>query len=65
MADALMKYETIDAEQIDDIMDGRTPRPPEGWDESEPRAGGGQAGARRRTRAGQPRAPSATPAGQH
>lgn len=31
MADALMKYETIDRLQIDDIMDGRTPREPEGW----------------------------------
>ncbi|RZU98876.1 ATP-dependent zinc metalloprotease FtsH [Spiribacter vilamensis] len=28
MADALMKYETIDREQIDDIMNGRPPRPP-------------------------------------
>ncbi len=31
MADALMKYETIDAEQIDDIMAGRVPREPRGW----------------------------------
>ncbi len=28
MADALMEYETIDTEQIDDIMDGKKPRPP-------------------------------------
>ena len=28
MADALMKYETIDAGQIDDIMNGKEPRPP-------------------------------------
>ncbi|MBT8143112.1 MAG: ATP-dependent metalloprotease, partial [Gammaproteobacteria bacterium] len=34
MADGLIKYETIDEKQIDDIMNGRTPRPPEGWDES-------------------------------
>jgi cell division protease FtsH len=33
MAKALMKYETIDLEQIKDIMEGREPRPPEGWDE--------------------------------
>ena len=32
MADALMKYETIDADQIDDIMSGRTPREPRDWD---------------------------------
>jgi cell division protease FtsH len=31
MADALMKYETIDAHQIDDIMEGRDPRPPKDW----------------------------------
>jgi len=31
MAEALMKYETIDAHQIDDIMEGKTPRPPKGW----------------------------------
>jgi len=28
MADALIKYETIDSEQIDDIMAGRAPREP-------------------------------------
>ena len=33
MAEALMKYETIDAKQIDDIMNGGSPRPPEGWDD--------------------------------
>ena len=31
MARALMLYETIDANQIDDIMAGREPREPEGW----------------------------------
>ena len=31
MAEALMKYETIDADQIDDIMDGRAPREPKDW----------------------------------
>ena len=34
MAKALMKYETIDMEQVKDIMEGREPRPPEGWDDS-------------------------------
>lgn len=28
MADALMKYETIDRDQIDDVMNGQPPRPP-------------------------------------
>jgi cell division protease FtsH len=32
MADALMHYETIDADQIDDIMSGRPPRDPADWD---------------------------------
>lgn len=31
MADALMKYETIDSDQIDDIMAGRMPREPRDW----------------------------------
>ena len=36
MADALMKYETIDRLQIDDIMEGKTPRPPANWGENTP-----------------------------
>ncbi|MET0034301.1 MAG: ATP-dependent zinc metalloprotease FtsH [Candidatus Thiodiazotropha lotti] len=31
MADALMKYETIDTQQINDIMEGKPPRPPKDW----------------------------------
>jgi len=31
MADALMKYETIDRFQIDEIMQGRVPNPPRDW----------------------------------
>ncbi|MEK7323115.1 MAG: ATP-dependent zinc metalloprotease FtsH [Pseudomonadota bacterium] len=31
MANALIKYETIDSTQIDDIMAGREPRPPKDW----------------------------------
>ncbi len=34
MADALVKYETIDEQQIKDIMAGRTPKPPADWDDS-------------------------------
>jgi cell division protease FtsH len=33
MTDALMTYETIDKDQIDDIMAGIKPRPPKGWDD--------------------------------
>ena len=31
MADALIKYETIDADQLQQIMDGNEPTPPKGW----------------------------------
>ncbi len=43
MAKALMKYETIDSDQIDDIMAGKPPRPPQGWDDIEPTASSGSA----------------------
>jgi len=40
MKDALMEYETIDIDQIDDIMAGKKPRPPKSWsdDDSGPAA---------------------------
>jgi cell division protease FtsH len=38
MADALMRYETIDERQIKEIMAGREPPPPEDWDDSGPTA---------------------------
>ena len=34
MADALMKYETIDKDQIDEIMHGKEPSPPRDWSDS-------------------------------
>ena len=46
MADALMKYETIDSSQIDSIMDGKIPGPPQDWTEdgsSSSGSGGGSA----------------------
>ncbi|MGI9341578.1 MAG: ATP-dependent zinc metalloprotease FtsH, partial [Gammaproteobacteria bacterium] len=36
MADALMKYETIDEGQLKDIMQGKEPREPEDWDSQPP-----------------------------
>jgi cell division protease FtsH len=33
MSEALIKYETIDKDQIADIMMGKTPQPPKGWDD--------------------------------
>ena len=41
MSDALMKYETIDKEQITDIMNGKTPQAPKGWDDSSTSSGSG------------------------
>jgi len=41
MAEALVKYETIDQQQIEDIMAGRTPRPPQGWDDDSSASSGG------------------------
>jgi cell division protease FtsH len=41
MAQALMKYETIDTEQINDIMAGREPRQPRDWRDDEPKSGPG------------------------
>lgn len=32
MAESLIKYETIDSQQIKEIMSGKEPSPPEGWD---------------------------------
>jgi cell division protease FtsH len=40
MADALIRYETIDSGQIDQIMDGHEPDPPEDWNESDSDASG-------------------------
>jgi cell division protease FtsH len=44
MAKALLEYETIDMDQIDDIMSGKPPRPPKDWTPRTPAAGGGGAG---------------------
>ena len=39
MKDALMEYETIDVEQINDIMAGRKPRPPADWSDTDSGSG--------------------------
>ena len=43
MAEALMKYETIDAPQIDDLMARREVRPPKGWTDDGSNDGGNAA----------------------
>ncbi len=60
MADALMKYETIDAEQIDDIMAGRPPREPRDWE-----GGSGTSGTPPVIQNERPEAPIGGPAADH
>jgi cell division protease FtsH len=45
MKDALMEYETIDADQVDDLMNRRKVRPPKQWDDNDfdSKSGGGRA----------------------
>jgi cell division protease FtsH len=51
MANALIKYETIEETQIRDIMEGREPQPPKGWEDT----GGGKAsGGKPKTEPGAP-----------
>lgn len=62
MAKALLEWETIDSEQIDDIMAGRPPRPPKDAAPNTPPAGGngGSGGAAEPVKADPtPQAPSA------
>jgi cell division protease FtsH len=63
MAEALIKYETIDDSQIADIMQGREPKPPADWEDPHP---GSPPDIRPRpTRGGEGDAPSGRPAPQH
>lgn len=45
MAEALVKYETIDSDQIDDIMSGKQPRVPDGWEDDNESGGGSSEGS--------------------
>ncbi len=60
MAEALMKYETIDAPQIDDIMAGRPPREPRDWE-----GGSGTSGTPAVPDDSRPQTPISGPAGEH
>jgi cell division protease FtsH len=44
MAKALLEWETIDKDQIDDIMAGRDPLPPKDWTPRTPPSGGNSGG---------------------
>jgi cell division protease FtsH len=41
MAKALLEWETIDGDQLDDIISGKEPRPPKDWSPRNPSVGGG------------------------
>ncbi|MGL9769376.1 MAG: ATP-dependent zinc metalloprotease FtsH [Sodalis sp. (in: enterobacteria)] len=58
MKDALMKYETIDAPQIDDLMDRKAVRPPAGWDDTVSDDSDNNSTPRAPTQANEPRTPN-------
>ena len=49
MKDALMEYETIDADQVDDLMARRKVRPPHQWDDNDSDSSGGASNAKKST----------------
>ena len=63
MADALIRYETIDERQIKDIMEGRDPRPPADWDTDG--TAPAEAGPSSATKGKDTDAPIGGPASQH
>jgi cell division protease FtsH len=63
MADALMKYETIDSHQIDAIMEGREPDDPSGWHSGD--SSGGAATGDQDAEGSQGEDPIGGPAGEH
>ncbi len=62
MADALIKYETLDEAQIKDIMEGREPGPPKSWDDSD---SGGEPENTEKDSEKEAITPLGGPAGQH
>ncbi|HHJ36564.1 MAG TPA: ATP-dependent zinc metalloprotease FtsH [Gammaproteobacteria bacterium] len=68
MTDALMKYETIDADQIDALMEGRTVPPPKDWIDMDDDDSSGDASSSASDKKGKKDAGDSTiggPAGQH
>jgi cell division protease FtsH len=61
MSEALIKYETIDDEQIRDIMNGHEPRPPADWEDRDAPSAGPRPPRERRDG----EAPTGRPAPQH
>ncbi|MCP5137817.1 MAG: ATP-dependent zinc metalloprotease FtsH [Gammaproteobacteria bacterium] len=63
MSEALMKYETIDIDQINDIMEGKTARQPADWDDDTKNSSGPTTGAN--TGDSKESGPIGGPASQH
>jgi len=64
MAKALMKYETIDKDQINEIMEGKVPSPPKNWmDDDKPDSG--SAAPTSQDDASKDSGPIGGPAGEH
>jgi cell division protease FtsH len=49
MKDALMEYETIDADQVDDLMARRKVRPPQQWEDNDSGSSGGASSSKKST----------------
>lgn len=64
MADALMKYETIDSGQIDDIMAGKVPRPPQNWTDDQDGGSGSSSIESEESKPSSPDRPIGGPAGE-
>jgi cell division protease FtsH len=68
MSEALLKYETIDVAQIDNLMARREPGEPKGWNEdgqNPPQAGGGVSAGSVDVSKEPASKPVSDPAGQH
>jgi len=65
MAGALMKYETIDQDQIADIMAGREPRPPADWTDHPPAGPAGTPKKEAEAKSSKTDNPIGGPAGEH
>jgi cell division protease FtsH len=69
MADALMQFETIDSTQIDDIMDGKPPKPPADWNDvdsgSHGDSGRSDEPEEKKDRAADPKGPIGGALGEH
>ena len=65
MAKALLKYETIDSDQIDAIMEGNEPGPPKDWTDSTPPTDASGGDAKPVSEKDDSTKPIGGPAGQH